>query len=219
MKYIALLSILALGTSLTSVNASMTTYNFAVPAAQEAGYASYVDGDLTVTASNGAGVNAAGIAPIVADRYWAYLDGPSGQTNTGGLGVCRQPNGNCAGMSDDNQVVGEYIHMRWDNVVNILSMNIQGDHTDTIAGTTLNYSLDLGATWDTLPIAALKLDDVVTNWVSDSLDYHITGTAGTAPEMYLASMKVSAVPVPAAVWLFGSALLGFVGYGRRTSVS
>jgi hypothetical protein len=32
-------------------------------------------------------------------------------------------------------------------------------------------------------------------------------------------MSVSAVPVPAAIWLFGSALLGFIGYGRRTNVS
>jgi hypothetical protein len=29
---------------------------------------------------------------------------------------------------------------------------------------------------------------------------------------------VSAVPVPAAIWLFGSALIGFVGMSRRTSV-
>jgi hypothetical protein len=26
---------------------------------------------------------------------------------------------------------------------------------------------------------------------------------------------VAAVPIPGAVWLFGSALLGMIGYGRR----
>ncbi len=30
--------------------------------------------------------------------------------------------------------------------------------------------------------------------------------------------NVSVVPVPAAVWLFGTALLGFIGFSRRTSV-
>ncbi len=30
-----------------------------------------------------------------------------------------------------------------------------------------------------------------------------------------ASLEVSAVPVPAAVWLFGSGLLGLVGVARR----
>ena len=37
-------------------------------------------------------------------------------------------------------------------------------------------------------------------------------------EFYVSGISVSAVPVPAAVWLFGTALIGFVGYGRRTSV-
>ncbi len=32
------------------------------------------------------------------------------------------------------------------------------------------------------------------------------------------SYNVSIVPVPAAVWLFGTALLGFIGLSRRTSV-
>ncbi|MCP4331578.1 MAG: VPLPA-CTERM sorting domain-containing protein [Gammaproteobacteria bacterium] len=32
------------------------------------------------------------------------------------------------------------------------------------------------------------------------------------------SINVSAVPVPAAVWLFGTALIGFVGMSRRTSI-
>ena len=29
---------------------------------------------------------------------------------------------------------------------------------------------------------------------------------------------VSAVPVPATVWLFGTALIGFIGFSRRTKV-
>jgi hypothetical protein len=219
MKQFLLLALLSVFSVFATANAMTTTYNFAVDAADEAGHSSYVDNDLTVTASNGAGVVASGVAPNVGDRYWAYLDGPSGNTNTGGLGVCRQPNGNCASMSDDNQMVDEYIHMRWDNVVNILNLNIQGDHVETIAGTNLRYSLDLGVSWADLPIAGLALADVPVNWISDSLDYHITGLTGTSPEMYLASMKVSAVPVPAAVWLFGTALIGFVGLGRRTNVA
>jgi hypothetical protein len=33
------------------------------------------------------------------------------------------------------------------------------------------------------------------------------------------AMKVSPVPVPTAFWLFGTALIGFVGLSRRTSLS
>ncbi|MCP4471143.1 MAG: VPLPA-CTERM sorting domain-containing protein [Gammaproteobacteria bacterium] len=32
------------------------------------------------------------------------------------------------------------------------------------------------------------------------------------------SLSLSPIPVPAAVWLFGTALIGFVGMSRRTSV-
>jgi hypothetical protein len=38
-------------------------------------------------------------------------------------------------------------------------------------------------------------------------------------EFYVSGIEVSAVPVPAAVWLFGSALLGFVGLSRRTNIA
>lgn len=34
-------------------------------------------------------------------------------------------------------------------------------------------------------------------------------------QQYLANISVKAVPVPAAVWLFGSAIAGFVGMGKR----
>jgi hypothetical protein len=33
-----------------------------------------------------------------------------------------------------------------------------------------------------------------------------------------AGLGVSAIPVPASVWLFGTALLGFIGISRRTKV-
>jgi len=33
------------------------------------------------------------------------------------------------------------------------------------------------------------------------------------------NLRVSAVPVPAAIWLFGTALIGFVGFSRRRKIS
>ena len=39
------------------------------------------------------------------------------------------------------------------------------------------------------------------------------------PEYLSAKLTVSPVPVPAAVWLFGTALIGFVGMSRRTKIS
>ena len=37
-------------------------------------------------------------------------------------------------------------------------------------------------------------------------------------DINVSAANVGAVPVPAAVWLFGTALIGFVGMSRRTSV-
>ena len=46
---------------------------------------------------------------------------------------------------------------------------------------------------------------------------------GTATVDYMISIEVTGaagwVPVPAAVWLFGAALIGFVGMSRKTKVS
>jgi hypothetical protein len=45
-----------------------------------------------------------------------------------------------------------------------------------------------------------------------------TGGKDVVFELTVRELPVSAVPVPAAIWLFGSALIGFVGMSRRTSV-
>ena len=50
--------------------------------------------------------------------------------------------------------------------------------------------------------------------LSDHCSKHGTNTL----EYLAAELNVSPVPVPSAVWLFGSALLGFIGMSRRTRV-
>jgi hypothetical protein len=42
-----------------------------------------------------------------------------------------------------------------------------------------------------------------------------TGCTGTTNQQYLANISVAAVPVPGAVWLFGTAVTGMIGFGRR----
>ena len=48
----------------------------------------------------------------------------------------------------------------------------------------------------------------------------LTTPAGWGPALDNVSvMSVNAVPIPAAVWLFGTALIGFIGMSRRTKIS
>ncbi|MBL4762184.1 MAG: hypothetical protein JKY93_05745 [Gammaproteobacteria bacterium] len=49
-------------------------------------------------------------------------------------------------------------------------------------------------------------------------DYRDGIYGGNTPEYLMAALTVSPIPVPAAFWLFGSALIGFIGFSRRTNI-
>jgi len=69
--------------------------------------------------------------------------------------------------------------------------------------------------WSLITLAAINAPDwrwldfglSTTNFPDDQIRWEVT------------EFSVSAVPVPAAVWLFGTALIGFVGYSRRRRIS
>ena len=46
----------------------------------------------------------------------------------------------------------------------------------------------------------------------------VRGSDGRGSISHVAIYGVSPIPVPAAFWLFGTALIGFIGYSRRTAV-
>lgn len=78
---------------------------------------------------------------------------------------------------------------------------------DGNAGNPSQYVIDIGD-WDGLMTLALS------NFWGGSLIEDIPGSISNVAIWG----KVSPVPVPAAVWLFGTALLGFIGFSRRTQV-
>jgi len=45
------------------------------------------------------------------------------------------------------------------------------------------------------------------------------GATGNTNQQYLANISVAAVPVPGAVWLFGSAVAGLIGFGRKSKIA
>jgi len=55
--------------------------------------------------------------------------------------------------------------------------------------------------------------------VGKSYYYDISGTASNTLGFQLSVQSVSEVPIPAAVWLFGSALMGLFGVSRRKSTA
>ena len=103
----------------------------------------------------------------------------------------------------------------------------------TTAPTTDNGDGTINLAWEVtwngipaIPLAATSATTLVcdTGTCSDSSNYTIDGAfhvggAGFTSVAYTVHLEghvaVSAVPVPAAVWLFGSGLLGLVGVARR----
>lgn len=78
-------------------------------------------------------------------------------------------------------------------------------------------------TWD-LNLAALgALNKSASEkggfWIQLGFGSKYTKNGTNTPEYLAAELTVSPVPVPAAVWLFGTALIGFVGMSRRTKIS
>lgn len=98
---------------------------------------------------------------------------------------------------------------------------------DVTAGT-LDTSGTDPITWS-LDLAALGFLDELENsrstqdgfWVQLGFGSYYSGKKGTnTPEYLKAKLEVTpaVVPIPSAVWLFGSALIGFIGISRRTRV-
>ncbi|MBK8816337.1 MAG: VPLPA-CTERM sorting domain-containing protein [Methylococcaceae bacterium] len=67
---------------------------------------------------------------------------------------------------------------------------------------------------DVLTFASSALDKVfnLSFLAGDIVEFIVSGTAGRIGNI---DISVSGVPVPAAVWLFGSALMGMMGISRR----
>ena len=89
----------------------------------------------------------------------------------------------------------------------------------------VEYSLDGGATWTTYDLASTtELGETYTANVVNlsAFKLHIHGDSTNSFGMsgsyqMTVDSDIQAVPVPAAVWLFGSALMGLVGVTRRSS--
>jgi len=158
------------------------------------------------------------------NNQFAYLD-----WGNAGLGVCKDalgaPSGanpnsgtnSCQPSSDDNVTNNEYLEFVFDENVEIEALTFNNNHDggfdlgDMVTINGMDYSFSLAETGNFINVLGFS---PITLLAGDILT-----VAYKNEQFYVSGMTVSAVPVPAALWLFGSALLGFVGYGRRTSVS
>ena len=165
------------------------------------------------------GFNVTGHASTDTDSdQFAYLD-----WGNAGLGVCKDATGagenpgssanSCDPSSDDNVTVGEWLEFSFTQDVEV-SLWFNNNHDGGfVAGDMVTIgALDLSVSEGYAGGAnGLGIFEVAAG--------EILKVAYNNQEFYVSGMSVNAVPVPAAIWLFGTALIGFIGFGRRTNVA
>jgi hypothetical protein len=85
-----------------------------------------------------------------------------------------------------------------------------GAYTSSFATVAADYFLPLGSTTSNLVLTAIGPGEY-----SLSMFGQTANAEGAYSLDYTIQMNVSAIPVPAAAWLFGSGLVGLIGISRR----
>jgi len=193
----------------------------------------YVDrgGSTAPDFTGGAITSEAGFAAILLDvdgenvdiSLWdasdgnPYFDADSGG-QPGGLGSCRvlDANAQCDPSSDDNLTISanEILNFKFrDDSYNNLLMTF-GDFTfrdddHNLFNGVVQVSHDNG---NSLITVTNGIGDLSVIGASNVLNFN--DQAGATDNYYISQLEMQVVPVPAAVWLFGSAL-GLLGWSRR----
>jgi hypothetical protein len=163
--------------------------------------------------------------PSIEDWNAVYFDANS-SGKEGGLGVCQvlTATAQCDPGSDDNLTIaaGESLFMsfRKDDgfaVDSTFGEFIFRDDDHNLFNGTVQVSTTFGGAGLNIVVTGGSGDLSVLG-ASNALYFNNDGGAGSSGNYYISEANISAVPVPAAVWLFGSAL-GFLGWMRRKTVA
>lgn len=144
---------------------------------------------------------------------------------------------NIAGSGFTSNVDGGGVNISYDSsILNVLSVSIDevvwdfgvtgiSEGTiDNVAGTVngimVNTFADVSGSFDvaTIQFQAIGSGTSVLALTEFALNPWASGGAMINPIMEDSSLTVSAIPIPPALWLFGSGLLGLVGMARKKSV-
>lgn len=195
---------LGAGASLLLLSATAGAASFfdfgAIGAAHEQGYSTYSKtvGGLTLTATAN-------------NNYFVYLDGLSGG-KPAGMGVCKTllSDLTCTPSDDDNTTVGEVLTWNFSQAIGQIDLTFRDANHDPLGAKSLQYKLD-SQSWVTFTpnsssFYALNMagnTQVSFRTLTDTNQFYIQGATATA------------VPLPAAAWLFGSTVVGWLGIARR----
>ncbi len=202
------------GTFSTGAEAAIVTFDFAAIADGDASYGvpagEYGASNMTFT-KNGLSVTATAYRAGDPDTtYHPYLD-----EHHAGLGVCKTLNSSdhCSPASDDNVTDDESLVLRFDRAVTIESIRFRNGGHGKRFKSDADFWLRIDGGTDSTYALTHLFDTPLTG--TEFVFSNLNGSNKNKYVFYIESMEVQAVPVPAAVWLFGSGLLGLAGVARR----
>lgn len=198
---------------LFSAGANAAVYDFVAAAAGNEGGAqgdTFTDAGVTVTVN---AINPGGAA--------AYLDDLSGGLPAG-LGICSSGltgGGQCTVASDDNISGAEQLSLAFDQAVTLKSVDFRdAQHGTDFQGIleVLNVTTNIANSFN---LAAML--DLSSLGKGSEFVFNILGLGNyikANDEFYISGLNAE-VPVPAALFLFGPALLGFFGLRRKATLA
>jgi hypothetical protein len=166
---------------------------------------------------------------VLAEAFGSELQGANGVTVNGFIYNVEFVDGSCVSLFDGCNEVSDFTfntatdadaasQALLDQVFNL------SDIYDTTPSLMRGISSIYGSVWTPygLPSSNTVLVDYMvnygnttdTNGCSSACSLAITDDLSSGLETYAKWTQVSAVPVPAAVWLFGTALIGLVGFAK-----
>ncbi len=200
---------------LGSLSANATSFDFAAIADGDGSYgvaAGESGASSFVFTKDGLSVTATGFNATDSNMsYFAYLD-----SGNAGLGVCQALSGTqCAIASDDNVTYNESLKLVFSQEVDIVSTLFRnGSH-----GTSFNgmFGLSVDGVESTETLVA-NYTNVLTG--TEFIFTNPNSLEGNRKQFYISALDVvtsspAPVPVPAAVWLFGTGFVGLVGMAKR----
>lgn len=150
--------------------------------------------------------------PVISDWYTRYADGVTSFYND--FGILQSTNIGTIGMSP---AYGDNVNFNWNLMINSYFFYGEANECDnsywtclgwvearSLNGVVAGYEVSRITGWDAIPPMA--------NNTSTSVAFHL-------PAASLLVKDVGAVPVPAAIWLFASGLVGLAGLARRKARS
>lgn len=214
--FLTMSALMGLAFSAPVMSASVS-FNFSEIADGDSSYG--VDGreqgasSLTFT-KNGVSVTTTGFntnTPSI--DYFAYLD-----SGNAGLGVCQQLNGDndqCKIGSDDNVTYNESLKLVFNETVTINETVFKNGSHGTRFDGDFQLSIDGG------PAITIALTNIFSTpltgqeFIFSNPNIGGGSNVSNTQQFYISNLDVAPVPIPAAVWLFGSGLIGIIRFKNK----